>query len=91
MPRPVCVKCKLFYRPKKNGVRWEEQLPVNLDRTKYPIATEWKPYKVWDSDLWECRGCGTEIIVGHGQTAIMEHFEGGYPGSIELLLSVEDC
>jgi hypothetical protein len=34
----------------------------------------WKPYKVWVGDLWKCKGCGHEIIVGVGFCAVSEHY-----------------
>jgi len=34
-----------------------------------PQGTEapemWEPYKVWNGDLWECKGCGNQIVVGN--------------------------
>ena len=32
MPRPVCVPCGLFYRPKQNDIVWEEGMPVDVTR-----------------------------------------------------------
>ena len=83
--RPICVKCKLFYRPKENGVHWEEGMPVSKG--------VWVSYKLYQADLWQCSGCDTEVIVGHGQQ-IREHFENDYATVRALLkpmLRVDDC
>lgn len=69
-------------------------MPVNLDRTKDPIAADWRSYKLWQSDLWECKGCGTQVIVGHAQQAYAEHFQPDYSEVVETadpMLRVEDC
>ena len=94
MPSPICVKCRLFFRPKKNGTVWEEMMPVNLNRTRDPIADSWVPYKLWESDLWECKGCGVEILVGHASRVFAEHFQPGYAQAKQAhspVLSVTDC
>jgi hypothetical protein len=70
MPMPICIQCGLFFRVQKNGITWEERIRVSDD--------EWRPYKLWQADLWECRGCGTQILTGHGQKPIAEYFENNY-------------
>jgi hypothetical protein len=90
MPKPVCVKCSLFFKPKKNGVTWEEGAPHRTERG----GEEWGPYKLWEGDLWECRGCGVEIVVGHGsQPLSIAHEEDYYRKreSFGVLLRVDDC
>jgi len=87
MPKAICVQCKLFFRPKKNDFAWEEGMPV-------PGSNKWEPYKLWLSDLWECRGCGTQIIVGHGHTPVSEHFKPDYKQTKSFygdVLRVNDC
>lgn len=128
MPQPVCVKCKLFFRPKRNDVFWEEGMPVKIDcpgcfdrtneadlsrdarnggpefrmRAHHPACdgsgqvTEWRSYKLWNSDLLECKGCGTQIIDGHGKREVAEHFQEGYAGYVESVQDryygrVDDC
>ena len=90
MPKPVCVKCAKFYRPKQNGCFWMEGMP------EYSASDQksWVPYKLWHGDLWACEGCGSEIIVGHGRHPIRErhHFdfknaEKDYP----TVVQVDDC
>ncbi len=34
----------------------------------------WHPYKLWLGDLWRCRGCGHEIIVGTGANPVAEAY-----------------
>ena len=53
--KPVCVKCRLFYRPKKNGAYFEEGMPTTEVGVKL-----WRSYKLWAGDLWQCRGCGSD-------------------------------
>lgn len=88
--KPICVPCKKFYRPEKNGAYFEEGMPV--DAKHHPGV--WKPYKLWQGDLWRCQGCGAEIIVGAGRSPYAEHHEPDYAEQVqaaEPLLLVEDC
>lgn len=79
MPKPVCVPCGRFMRPKKNGVRWMEGKPL-VDRA--PPGREgagcWDDYKLWMGDAWHCLGCGAEIVVGHGQQPLAEHYQADF-------------
>lgn len=61
--KPVCAKCSKDMFPKKNGVGV-------LDFADYG------PYQVWDADLWGCRECGAEIVIGFGQSPIARHDDG---------------
>lgn len=74
MPRPICVPCGLFYRPKANDIVWEEGLPIN----KSGNIVEWEGYKLWAADLWRCKGCGHEMVTGHGSRPFSTHHEEGY-------------
>lgn len=65
----VCLKCQLFLKPKKNNVAVEERMPV---------GGEWKPYKLWAGDLWECKGCGIEVVSGFAPYPMREHFMEDY-------------
>ena len=95
MPKPVCVKCRRFFRPKTNGYAWVEGMPDPSDTppgTAHPEG--WRPYKLWNSDLWECQGCGNQIIVGHTSTPIAEHYQDGFAGMVKRYgaeLQVNDC
>lgn len=85
MTKPVCVKCGLFYRPKKNGQIFEEGKPFQAsssDKVRYVEQegerNSWTGYKLWQADLWECRGCGNQIISGSGVAPLGEHFQSDY-------------
>lgn len=87
MPNPICVKCKLFLKPKKSGVTVEEGRPLG-------DGSEWGPYKLWMADLWECRGCGFELVYGFGRRPVAEHYQPEYKFEVEReppLLRVNDC
>lgn len=68
---PVCVKCGLFFHPKRNSTVVEEGMPG-------AVPGGWKPYKLWFSDLVVCHGCGTEICIGFGQAPFAEHYMPNY-------------
>lgn len=94
MPKPVCVKCALFFRPEKNGVHWVEGKPVGEMMDGKPVNGTWTGYKLWQSDLWECKGCGAEIIVGHALRPIAEDFQSGFVAAVAASNSrvqVNDC
>lgn len=63
MLKPICIKCHLFFRPKKNGFYFTEGKPLPSARPGLRDAAMWLKYKLWSGDLWECRGCGAQIIV----------------------------
>ncbi len=87
--KPICVKCQKFYKPKKNGFRFTEMMPVN--GPDWDQGT-WRPYKVWDGDLWECKGCGHEIVVGCGLEALSEHYMPDFHDYQKMSqLEVNDC
>lgn len=92
MPKPVCVACGLFFKPKRCGVAWEESMPQG--RAEDGPDARWVPYKLWMADLYECRGCRTQIIVGHGRDPIAEHYQPGYRDARAAhlpLVIVNDC
>jgi hypothetical protein len=62
--KPICVKCKKFYRPKQNGFCF----------TEGQVGAGWAPYKAWMGDLWECNGCGHQLISGVGSRPLTEHY-----------------
>lgn len=83
--KPICVDCGLFYRPTKNGTAFIEGMPE---------GSNWVPYKLWMGDLWECQGCGSQIIVGVGFSPVAEQHEPDFSQTakkLEPLLQVNDC
>ena len=77
MPKPACLKCQRFYRCKKTGFMWLETMPIDYPAEPGTVEPEkWAPYKIWHSDLYECQGCGHQLIVGHGLHPITEQYEG---------------
>jgi hypothetical protein len=69
-----CPKCGRFFKVKTIGVTFEEGMPV----TSSSGAIRWEPYKLWAGDLYECEGCGAQVIAGVGQGPIAEHFQPDY-------------
>ena len=74
MPKMVCVKCEVEFKPETNGVKVLELMNHNQD-----------VYKIWDTDKWKCPICGTEVIAGFAQAPLAEHFENGFK---EFLLKI---
>jgi len=94
--KPVCVPCQRFYRVTKTGFYFEEMAPKHNGRphpgTEAP--GEWEPYKLWAGDLYECEGCGSQIVVGVGHSPLAEHYENDYTGKLARFgatLQVNDC
>jgi hypothetical protein len=69
--RPICAKCQQFFFPKRNGTPFVENMKGGV------------PYKLWMGDLWECGGCGVQVIVGVGQKPIAEHFEDNFADKVK--------
>lgn len=93
MPRPVCVSCQRFFRPKTNGFYWVEGKPTEYDTPSGKERPDlWVPYKLWMGDLWQCQGCGVEIVVGHGLNPISQDYVKGFAQSVrDVPLQVNDC
>lgn len=73
--KPVCVPCRRFFRMKKSGYYFIEGMPIGRDVQPGNLEPEkWQPYKLWVGDLWQCEGCGAELISGFGQQPISEHY-----------------
>ena len=95
MPKPVCVPCHRFFRPKKNGTSIVETAPIAGNPA--PGNTEpdkWAPYKLWDGDLWECQGCGAQIISGFGHVPMSERHHPDFAEKIkrsDAAIYVNDC
>lgn len=59
--RPVCSKCEVELKCRKNGVFVIEYADSG-------------PYKIWEADEYECTVCGIRVVTGFGQQAISEHW-----------------
>lgn len=97
MPKPVCVPCQRFFRMKKGGYYFIEGMPCGPGRAA-PGTVEperWQPYKLWASDLWECQGCGAQILSGFGLVPIAVQHEDDFERLRTELgadrLQVNDC
>lgn len=64
MPKILCVKCKVEFRPIENGVYVRELMH---DNTRF--------YKLWSADKWGCPVCKVEVVAGYGEGPLVEHFE----------------
>ncbi len=95
--KPICVPCQRFFRPKRNNFKFIESMPTGDTDDALPgTATpeRWKPYKLWNGDLWRCEGCGAEIVVGCAQVPLSEHYKPDFQKLIALYqpkLQVNDC
>lgn len=94
--KPVCKPCNRFFRPEKNGYFFLEGMPKDDRRPEEGNAEPeaWKPYKLWVGDLWKCKGCGAEIVVGVTGGPISEHYKSNFQEALELYppnLQVNDC
>jgi hypothetical protein len=95
--KPICVPCQRFFRPKKNGYYFIEGMPTGI-RDPEPGTvdpTHWAPYKVWVGDLWECEGCGAQIVSGVSREPLGEHYQDGFAELVTRVhadqLQVNDC
>ena len=96
MMKPICVDCKRFYRVKKNGFFFIEGKPKRNDAQPGTAEPDqWEPYKLWAGDLWECQGCGSQIVSGTGFQPISEHYLPDFEKKIKDFgadqLQVNDC
>jgi hypothetical protein len=97
MLKPICVKCARFYRMKKGGFYFVEGMPrAGSHRPESGIEhdAEWEDYKLWVGDLWECRGCGHELISGVGYMPLAENFQEGFQRWVDecgAKFRVNDC
>jgi hypothetical protein len=77
MLKPICIPCQRFFRKKKSGFYFTEGMPANgQTRPQSGLAEpqNWKPYKIWSGDIWECKGCGAKIISSVGSQPVNEHY-----------------
>jgi hypothetical protein len=59
----VCADCKIEMYPKENGIFVVEYMNRN------------EPYKLWRADLWSCKGCGRNAVLGFATCSIVDHYE----------------
>ena len=83
---------------KKQGFYFIEGMPAGGARRPRPGNAEpdkWKPYKVWVADLWECKGCGQQILSGFGCSPLSEHYKPDFEDVVKQTkadqLQVNDC
>jgi len=95
--KPVCVACRRFYRPERNGTYFIEAKPRPgmIAPPGLEAPHHWQPYKIWMGDLWKCQGCGHEIIAGTGQHPVAEDYKEYFDEMIERTdadsIIVNDC
>ena len=94
--KPVCVKCRRFFKPAKTGVSVMEQMPCGNDAPPGNTEPEnWKPYKLWQADLYRCDGCGHEVITGFAQLPSAEHYQPEFKDKVararQPIYEVNDC
>lgn len=94
--KPICMKCGLFFRPKKTGFYFVEGKPKTNSSPKGAAAAEhWTNYKLWCGDVWSCDGCGAEIIVGTGHRPVSEDWHPDFEKKIKDFRAdqfrVNDC
>ena len=76
MPKPACIKCQRFFRPKKNGYSIVEGMPKDNDALPGTLEPDkWEPYKLWIADLWVCDGCGFELVTGWAKSPLAGHYQ----------------
>ena len=92
--KPICIPCQRFFRMKKSGFYFIEGMPKEGNPPPGKAQPEaWRPYKLYAGDIWECPGCGSQIIVGAGEP-IAEHFQSDFDTQINrhgATLIVKDC
>ncbi len=93
--KPVCVPCQRFFRPIKTGFYWIEAMPIGNDVQPGLAEPEnWKPYKLWSGDKWECPDCYATIISGVGLKPVSEHYMPDFQSLVDATdatLQINDC
>ncbi len=94
--KPICVDCKMFFRPERTGTSVLEQMPVPSNAKPGTAEPEnWKPYKLWMGDLFRCPSFGAQIVVGFGSKPLAEHFQPNFKAEMEYagsdFVTVNDC
>lgn len=93
--KPICVKCRRFYRPSHTGVAFIEGMPAeNGAPAGLAAPDKWRPYKLWMGDEWTCPDCGAVIIVGVGWNPVSEHYTPNFADDVKSFgaeLQINDC
>ena len=94
--KPICITCRRFFKMKKSGLAFIEGMPIKQTPPNPGLREpeNWKPYKLWYGDYWECPDCNAKIIVGTGDNAISEHFKEDFSKQWSLhdaWLQINDC
>jgi len=94
--KPICVPCQRFFRPKRNGFHFLEGMSTSMEaKPGKAERRKWKPYKLWVGDLWECRDCKAQIVVGVPLVEISEHYKDDFLEEVHrrnaTQLQVNDC
>lgn len=93
--KPICAPCRRFFRPKKTGIWFVENMPrLSSAPPGNEAPEEWRPYKLWRGDLWECLGCGAQIVSGVAREPVAEHYEPNFAAALESTaptITVNDC
>ena len=95
--KPICVRCRRFFRMKKGGFYFTEGMPKNGTRRPEPGAehdADWQDYKLWVGDLWHCLGCGNEIISGVAYQPLRERHHNDFTDVKERVgatVRINDC
>lgn len=81
---------------KQQGFYFIEGMPTHNGVKPGTVEPEnWKPYKIWAGDLWQCEGCGAKIVSGFGREPVSEHYREDFAHYTESLnatqLQVNDC
>jgi len=74
----VCPECQSEYHVKEQGI-----LVIEM--------ASFGPYKVWEADLLECRGCNKTFVGGFAEQPLMEHYEKGFDEWLELIKKSYDA
>lgn len=98
--KPICVKCRRFYRIKKGGFYFIEGMPragvaaLRVGDSDWHNDANWQDYKLWSGDLWECKGCGHQLVSGVGLAPVRERHHEDFAAMKEGLgahYRVNDC
>jgi hypothetical protein len=93
MPKPICIPCQRFFKPKRIGAIVLEQMPLHNDAAPGAInGAAWRPHRIWSADVLACRGCGAEILSGFGRAPIAEHYQAEFADMLARVThTVNDC